>query len=229
MTGELGYCCFKKENAPEPLARTPGSIYKSMSKILYFGRSCKAYLRLYENSSPNVSMCCEDCGRHLHKHGRYYRAVTTKREVIRIPIYRQYCPDCGKTLSLLPDFLVPWARYATWVREAAMLRKRKGFTCRQIIESTTVASLGYSRRTLKRWWKTHFLQVDIAALWVAKQLTSVGTNEDLLGMYPTKITPIPQDTLDWFEELLLRYSPVKPWRRGYWSYLNTRLPAAARL
>lgn len=200
-----------------------------MTKILHFGRSCKAYLRLYENSSPNVSICCEDCERHFHKHGRYYRSVTTKREVFRIPIYRQYCPDCGKTISLLPDFLVPWARFATWVREAAMIRRQKGFTCRQTIESTTWMAVRYSRRTLKRWWKRYTLQVNAAALWVAKQLTSSSFDEDLLRMYPSKIAPTPANTLDWFEQLILRYSPVKPWKRGYWSFLNTRLPESVRL
>lgn len=195
-----------------------------MSKILYFGRSCKAYLRLYENSSPNINICCEDCGRHLHKHGRYYRMVTTKCDVIRIPIYRQYCPDCGKTISLLPDFLIPWARFATWVREAAMIRRSKGFSYRRTLETTTAVAFRYSRWTLKRWWKSYALKVDAAALWVAKQLISSEKDEDLLRMYPAKIKPTRADTLDWFELLLVRYSPVKPWKRGYWSFLNTRLP-----
>jgi Domain of unknown function (DUF6431) len=195
-----------------------------MTKILHFGRSCKAYLRLYESSTPNISICCEDCGHHLHKHGRYYRVVATKRELFRIPIYRQYCPDCGKTISLLPDFLVPWARCATWVREAAMIRRWKGFTHRRNIESTSVATLRYSRRTLKRWWKAYILKVDAVALWIAKQLTSQMNAEDLLHLYPAKIAPTSEDTMDWLEELLLRYSPAKPWRRGYWSPLNRHLP-----
>lgn len=202
----------------------PGSIHTHMTKILHFGRSCKAYLRLYEDSTPIISMCCENCGRRLHKHGRYFRLVATKRELLRIPIYRQYCPNCGKTISLLPDFLVPWARCVTWVREAALLRRRRGFTHRLNIESTAVAALRYSLRTLKRWWKAYILKVDAVALWIAKQLTSGLNAEDLLHLYPSKTAPTTQDTMDWLEELLTLYSPVKPWRRGYWSSLNLQLP-----
>lgn len=229
MTVGVGYCCLKKENAPDPWRGTAGAFTSYMTKILHFGRSCKAYLRMYENRSPDVKMCCEDCGRSLHKHGRYNRSVTTKREIIQIPIYRQYCPDCGKTITLLPDFLVPWARFVTWVREAAMNRRQMGFTCRQTINSTSAVALRYSRRTLGRWWKRYVLQAISAALWVAGQLAASGSDEDLLRMYPAKIAPTPAYTLSWLDKLLIIYSPVRSWRRGYWSMLNTRLPASARL
>ncbi|MEB3104059.1 DUF6431 domain-containing protein, partial [Ferviditalea candida] len=174
-------------------------------------------------------ICCEDCGRHLHKHGRYFRSVTTKQEVIRIPIYRQYCPECGKTISLLPDFLVPWARFATWVREAAMTRRQKGFTWHQATESTTAPPVWYSRRTLKRWWKRYLHRAAGAALWVAGQLVSSGFDGDLLRIYPAKIAPTTADTLSWLEKLLSVYSPAGSWRRGYWTLLNIWLPEAVRL
>lgn len=121
-----------------------------MYKILHFGRSCKAYLRLFENQAPKIKLCCEACGRSLHKHGRYYRSVTTKHH-----LYRLYCPECGKTVSLLPDFLVPWARFATWVREAAITRKLQGLSYRQARKTTTTPALRYSHSTMKRWWKRH--------------------------------------------------------------------------
>lgn len=184
---------------------------------------------MYEDRSPDIKLCCEDCGGHLHKHGRYMRSVATKHETVQIPIYRQYCPACGKTVSLLPDFLVPWARFVTWVREAAIARRQKGFSWRQTAESTTVSAVRYSRRTLKRWWKRHLLRAAPAALWVAGQLVSSGFEGDLLRIYPAKIAPLPADTLRWLEKLLSVYSPVGAWRRGYWAFLNTLLPKAARL
>lgn len=200
-----------------------------MSKVLHFGRSCKSYLRLYENCSPDVKICCEDCDSLLHKHGRYLRSVTTKHEIVQIPIYRQYCPVCRKTVSLLPDFLVPWARYAVWVREAAITRKQKGFSWRQAAESTTASIVRFSRRTLKRWWARHLLRSASAALWVAGQLIASGLDDDLLRIYPTKMNPTHADTLHWLEKLLSAYIPAGSWRRGYWTLLNTRLPEAARL
>lgn len=197
-----------------------------MSKILHFGRSCKTYLRLYMNRSPDVLLNCEDCGCHLHKHGRYYRWVTTKREMLLIPIYRQYCPDCGTTISLLPDFLVPWARCATWIREAAMVRRQKGFTWREVQTSTASPAVRPSRRTLKRWRKRYEQRASSAAMQLADQLTRSGYDGDLLGMYPEKINPGPADTLNWLQKLLRIYCPVKPWRRGYRVFLNARLLVA---
>lgn len=220
---------IKKENAPEPLARIPRSIHFIMSKVLYFGLSCKAYLRTFENQSPDVQICCDDCGRLLHKHGRYWRGVVTKHEVILIPIYRWYCPACNKTISLLPEFLIPWARYATWVREAALKRKRKGFPWRQIAESTTTSSVRYSFRTLKRWWARHLHRAANAALWVAGQFIAGGVDEDMLRLYPTMMNPTPMDTLDWLNKLLSRFIPAGASRRGYWTFLNAGLPAASRL
>lgn len=201
----------------------------NMSKILHFGRSCKAYLRLHVDRPPDVHLNCEDCGCRLHKHGRYYRSVTTKREMLRIPIYRQYCPKCGTTVSLLPDFLVPWARCTTWVREAAMLRRQKGFTWRHVQTSTASPAVRCSRRTLKRWRKRYEHRASFAAMRLAGQLTRSGYDGDLLGMYPEKINPGPSDTLNWLHKLLSIYCPVKPWRRGYWTFLNSQLPVAEQL
>ncbi|SHE10497.1 Uncharacterised protein [Chlamydia abortus] len=70
-----------------------------MYKILSFGRSCKAYLRNYKDSGPNVTLCCENCGHRLHKHGRYYRYVAGKTEYLRIPIYRWLCPKCDTSVN----------------------------------------------------------------------------------------------------------------------------------
>lgn len=200
-----------------------------MSKILHFSRSCKAYLQLYMNRSPDVLLNCKECGCRLHKHGRYYRSVTTKREMLNIPIYRQYCPECGTTVSLLPDFLVPWARYATWIREAAMVRRQDGFTWRAIQTNTFSPAFRPSRRTLKRWQKRYEQRASSAAMRLADQLTRSGYDEDLLGMYPEKINPGPADTMNWLQKLLGITCPVKPWRRGYWAFLNTRLPVAEQL
>ncbi|WP_445293289.1 DUF6431 domain-containing protein [Cohnella sp. 56] len=79
---------------------------------------------LYGTQSPAVKLSCEDCGCCLHKYGRYIRAIATKSEIVQNPIYRQLCPVCGRTISILPDFLVPWARYTTWIRESAILDGR---------------------------------------------------------------------------------------------------------
>lgn len=195
-----------------------------MIKILSFGRSCKAYLRLYRIEGPSLKLCCDDCGRLLHKHGHYYRWVTTTDEMIHIPIYRWLCPDCRTTVSLLPDFLVPWARFTTWVREAAIVRKRQGRTFRQITQSITTPILGVSITTVKRWCKRHRIKAGATGLWICSQLVADGWEEDLIRMHPHPVNPLPTDTIIWFEQLQKYYTSKTSRLRGFWSLLNVRLP-----
>lgn len=207
------------------MARTPGAFQtKHMNKILSFGRSCKAYFRLYRNQSPNVKLCCQDCGRTLHKHGSYLRWVTGKRERIQLPIYRWLCPHCGVTVSLLPDFLVPWARFTTWVREAAIVRKRQGRSFRRIAETITTPVIGLSRNTVKRWWKRYLIQAATTSLWIASQLTAAGDEADLLHLHPKPVNASPIETALWLEQLQKRYTSEQHDLRGYWSFINTRAP-----
>jgi transposase-like protein len=179
---------------------------------------------MYEHRSPDIHLHCLDCDRTLHKHGRYVRSVTTKRETIWIPIYRWLCPDCRTTVSLLPDFLVPWARFTTWVREASVARKRQERSFRSIAETITLPSIGLSTATVKRWWKQHLVKAASAALWVAGQLTASGLEEDLIRMHPTPVSAHPGGTAVWIQKLLTLYAPEHPRIRGYWSFLNARIP-----
>jgi len=181
-------------------------------------------LRLYKDQGPNVKLCCENCNRKLHKHGRYFRWVTSKSEHIHIPIYRWLCPDCGITVSLLPDFLIPWARFTTWVRESVIVRKRQGKSLRWITETIVCPHIGVSSSTVKRWWKQSLAKVASTALWMSGQLVKVGCEEDLLRMHPQPVAAEQANTWSWFEQLVRRYAPRLSRLRGYWTFLNARMP-----
>ncbi len=62
-----------------------------------------------ENAFPEID-CCPMCRAHnrLQRHGFYERNAIENGTVMRIPICRLKCPDCRKTLSLLPVFLLPY-------------------------------------------------------------------------------------------------------------------------
>lgn len=195
-----------------------------MIKILCFGRSCKHYFRLYQDHGPSVNLCCDHCGRTLHKHGRYFRGVTSKREWLQIPIYRWYCPHCKMTVSLLPDFLVPWARFTTWTREAAIVRKRSGYSWQEIAHSIVSSFIHVSTSTVKRWWKKHLLRAQAASQWLAHRLTLSGYNGDLLRKHPHPVSASPLDTVIWLAELQKLYTSEHSRLRGYWSFLNASLP-----
>lgn len=126
--------------------------------IKYLGRSVKDYLRNYQEVPPSCEEKCPDCKKLLYKHGKYYRTVITGKRAKRIPIYRRYCPDCGKTFSLLPDFLYPYSVLSGHLLQRAwILRYTKGHSYSSI--QTYLSKLvfgGVSRKTVKRWdclWK----------------------------------------------------------------------------
>ena len=59
--------------------------------------------------APLESLSCPFCRpRHrLRRHGSYCRNAVTESSVHRVAIARFLCPATGRTVSLLPDFLVP--------------------------------------------------------------------------------------------------------------------------
>lgn len=195
-----------------------------MYKILSFGRSCKAYLQIFKDTGPDVTLYCESCGHRLHKHGRYYRYVAGKTEYLCIPIYRWLCPKCGTTVSLLPDFLVPWARCATWIREGAIRRKHLGQSFRRIAETVISPRIGLSPRTIKRWWRQQLARAADASLWLAGELVRLRCEADLLRMFPNPVSPDPANVWEWLAELLQHYTPRPSRLRGYWAFLNARMP-----
>lgn len=206
------------------------------NRILPFGKTLKSYLKEHGEKRPNVSLCCPDKSckkRTLYKHGRYFRSVTTKYQCILIPIYRWYCPNCGKTVSLFPNFLIPWARVVTTSREAAFNRRKKGISFEKISQSIVCPSIGgISATTIKRWWNRYLAQIGLTSIWVAGRLIHFGEVGDLLRLHSKGVNPTPQDSLEWFYFLLQRYAyyfQFNPSLMGYLSFLNTHLPAELRL
>jgi hypothetical protein len=201
-----------------------------MSRILSLGKTCKSYLREYRDKRPNLSFHCQnrDCHhQELYQHGRYFRLAVTKDQVFQIPIYRWCCPTCGKTLAVLPDFMVPYVHFVTTVREEAIHRKQQGMSNERIAEGVVVSSVHVSPCTIKRWWKRHLDRVDERAQWVAGQLIRAGVNEDLLHLHSKGVNPSLMDTVHWFQRLLEKYSQYcqfNPSPMGYFCFLNTRLP-----
>lgn len=64
------------------------------------------------NNFPSLD-CCPICRakNRLQRHGFYERNAVVEECSFRIPICRLLCPDCGKTVSILPMFLLPYFQY----------------------------------------------------------------------------------------------------------------------
>lgn len=201
---------------------------QKMFAILFLGKTCKSYTKRYKNNSPNALFHCDRCSQKMHKHGHYLRTVVTKQQLIVIPIYRWCCPKCHRTLSLLPDFLVPWARFWTPVREAACLQRIQGKSFKRIATDLVSTQLEISRTTVKRWWRRHLLQSAKAAMWLLAQRVQTGFGEDLLRYLFQGVASTELDTALGCRQLQQLYrsqfdlSPLP--LRGYWCWTNTLLP-----
>lgn len=84
-----------------------------MIVIYDFNLSLEEYAELGKaNDFPEVEKCphCRGVVR-LRRHGFYWRNALEKGKQYRIPICRLRCPSCKKTVSLLPDLLIPRFQY----------------------------------------------------------------------------------------------------------------------
>jgi hypothetical protein len=84
-----------------------------MQKIYSFGVSPLTYaLRGKNNHFPDMKNCpiCHH-PEALEKHGFYWRNALFSKRQFRIPIRRLKCSSCGKTISFLPDYLLPYFQY----------------------------------------------------------------------------------------------------------------------
>lgn len=121
--------------------------------VKYLGKTVKGYLRRYQDVPPKCEETCPDCHGKLYKHGCYYRNVITGKKITKIPIYRRYCPACGKTFSLLPDFLYRYRVHSGRILQRAwILRYIKGKSYHFIQTSISKNVIGgISYKTVKRW------------------------------------------------------------------------------
>lgn len=91
--------------------------------ILPLGRSVKQYLQWVVNQRRKLVLHCPSCScLRLHGHDHYERWAVTRLSLHRIPIHRWHCPRCQKTVSVLPDLLVPYGRFVNNLREQAVRR-----------------------------------------------------------------------------------------------------------
>lgn len=66
--------------------------------------------------------CCAQVK--LERHGFYQRNALVRTKCYRIDICRYWCPSCGRTVSLLPWFLLPYFQYT---RDTILKSLRKQF------------------------------------------------------------------------------------------------------
>jgi hypothetical protein len=79
----------------------------------YFSVKIETYTVLGKQNDFPIFNCCPQCRAKntLLRHGFYERNAIEDEVCYRITICRLKCPDCGKTFSILPDFLLPYFQH----------------------------------------------------------------------------------------------------------------------
>jgi len=163
-----------------------------MSIVLPLAHSVQGYLRRFGQVGPDLPLWCGHCNaQRLHKHGRYWRVVVCRRRLYRIPVYRWKCPHCGRTVSLLPDFLKPYARFLSLLREKAVWRRLAGWQWERIARAVSSPAVSIvSVRTLLRWFAR-------AAAWASgrgtepvARLAGLAPALDIGGLKPADTTAL---------------------------------------
>jgi len=85
-----------------------------MQLICSFHISPREYSKRGKNNDfPRIDVCpCCFYPSPLPRHGFYRRNALFRKREFRILILRLKCPSCKKTISLLPDFLLPNYQYS---------------------------------------------------------------------------------------------------------------------
>jgi hypothetical protein len=105
-----------------------------------FGVSLTEYAaRGKDNSFPIFDQCpnckCPSPG-NLHRHGFYWRFGVTEEGSVRVPICRMKCLQCGVSLSVLPDFFIPYFQHTIHTilqRIYRLLQEKKASGSRQLL------------------------------------------------------------------------------------------------
>jgi hypothetical protein len=140
-----------------------------MTIVTDFGRSVQAYVEHFaELVFPRPQVCphCQAAGRMIG-HGFYQRKALTQQHIYLVRIKRWYCTACGRTVSLLPSFLLCFRWYVLEViYQVVMARFELAVSWGRVMRRCTRKGAP-SGRTVRRW--CHVFAQQAARWWAAVQ------------------------------------------------------------
>jgi transposase-like protein len=105
----------------------------------------EAYIATEAHRQVRAELVCPRCEAvgTLHHHGTYARGITTALgRIVVILIARFLCPQCGRTVSYLPDFALSYRLVQTATFEAFL----NGEWARRDVQTWTTLLQNYRRR-----------------------------------------------------------------------------------
>jgi hypothetical protein len=154
--------------------------------------SLKRYLDEYSDRSPEWQQGCPVCGwPRLSKHGRFFRFVVFGQLFEHLPIYRRRCSGCGKTFSLLPAFVRPYAHFGVCVHEAAARMLARGEKIDRLAGRLCRSNSagGVSSRTLLRWLQCWRRRAQALTVSVVERILHLAPGFDVTPYLPASNLP----------------------------------------
>ena len=149
-------------------------------QILHLTHSIKQYLKeIFDPNRYRPDVCPQCQGRcPLIAHGFYSRTLVDVRFEGKIPVRRYLCRLCRRTVSLLPDFALPYLRFGlSVIRLFLLARLLKGQSLRKAADAAEQPRMPYQRG---QFWIRRF-QKQAASLCAAlASLTPVVAAADFL-------------------------------------------------
>ncbi len=90
--------------------------------------------------------CCNP--QELLKHGYYTRYLVTEEYNGRIRVRRYKCPKCGRTVSMLPSFCLPWYTFGLDIIVKAMRHAVSSGSVREAARKVVAATGNLTRRQI---------------------------------------------------------------------------------
>ncbi len=127
--------------------------------VAYMGSGIKEYLGRYlprlqgEGGEELVPRVCPSCAREgMHRHGYQSRQLVVPRDCRHeVEVLRMYCPGCGSTHTVLPNFVIPYHTYgARTIMQALVLYTRHGSYRRVWLTMAAVKSPVVVRQWVQR-------------------------------------------------------------------------------
>ena len=99
---------------------------------------------------PRPEQCpFKGCGGRMHSHGSYPRhVILTSGRVLWFGVFRYRCSSCGRTVSFLPDFCVPYKHFCTGVIETVL---KAVFMLRLSFRTVCAVDGPYNRASFSVW------------------------------------------------------------------------------
>lgn len=117
----------------------------------------QSYIESFIDGCPNHlrPKVCPHCQAKviLHKHGSFKRTVYSLYDVFIISIFRFKCILCGRSTSLLPNFVMEHHQVAWEVKEEVIRQQLSGEALAKIAEDLVTSAGKFSEKTLWRWSK----------------------------------------------------------------------------